>query len=322
MNATEKTGDLAPAHDGLFYSSDQELLHVVVPFVRDAVTHNEAVLVVASDHTREVLEPVLRDIGPVEYVNPSVVFRRTATAVHTYRELVEKALGRGARRVRALNEVHFGETLHARAETIRFEAVANVGLAAHPLWHVCLYDVRRTPPDLLSASAHAHPYVVSADDRRPNPEYVPPVELLRRHSQIPPYTIEAQPPDLEFRDLSAVGLSTLRRAIQTTASAATVLPQGRIDDFIEALSEIASNSLVHGEAPVTTRVWVTQQRIVCTVTDRGNGFDDPLAGFLPASPNALPVHGSGLWLARNFSDSLDFSTSDDGFTARLACWTN
>jgi anti-sigma regulatory factor (Ser/Thr protein kinase) len=314
--------DQVPAHDGLFYSSDEQLLRFAVPFLRDGIAHGEAVVIVANDDTRELLEPALEGLGPVEFVSPHAVFTRTATAVRAYRDLVEEALARGAQRVRAISEVNFGTTTHAQAESIRFEAVANLALAAHPLWNVCLYDVRRIPAELLTASAHAHPYLVTDDHRRPNPDYLPPVELLRRHSQIGPYTIEAQPPSLELHDLHAVGLSTLRRTIHNEATAGSVLPQDQIDDFLEAISEIASNALVHGTGQVSVRAWVTQQRLVCTITDHGSGFDDPLAGFLPAPLNGLPVHGAGLWLARNFSDSLDFSTTADGFTARIACWTN
>ena len=322
MTGNAEAQEQAHAHDGLFYSSDEQLLRFVVPFLRDGVAHNEAVFIVANDATRALLGPVLEDIGPVEFISPPEVFRRTATAVRTYQELVEKAVARGAQRVRSISEVDFGNTPHGLAENLRFEAVANLALASHPLWNVCLYDLRRLPAELVSASTHAHPYLVSDDDRRPNPDYVPPADLLRRHSQIGPYTVEAQPPDLDFRDLHAVGLSALRKTIKTTASAASVLPQEQIEDFLEAVTEIAANSLVHGEAPVSIRVWVTQQRIVCTITDRGQGFDDPLAGFLPTPRNGLPVHGAGLWLARNFTDSLDFSTTEDGFTTRLACWTN
>lgn len=78
------------------------------------------------------------------------------------------------------------------------------------------------------------------------------------------------------------------------------------------MSEIASNALMHGAGPVSVRGWITHQRLICTITDRGNGFDDPLAGFLPTPVNGLPVHGAGLWLTRNFSDSLDFSTTAEG----------
>lgn len=322
MRANAETGTPAPAHDGLFYASDEQLLQFVVPFVRDGIAHHEAVVVVAHDSTRKLLEPVLADVGPVEFVSPPQVFRRTVGAVRIYQELVQRAVERGAPRVRAISQVDFGAAGHGREENVRFEAVANLALAAQPLWNVCLYDVRRLPDELVSTSAQAHPYLVSENERWPNPDYVPPAELLRRHSQIGPYRVEAQPPDLDVRDLHAVGLSRLRKDILVTASAGSVLPQEQIDDFLEAVNEIVTNSLVHGKGPVSIRVWVTQQRIVCTVTDRGGGFDDPLAGFLPGPMNGLPVHGAGLWLARNFTDSLDFSTTENGLTARLACWTN
>ena len=322
MSGHTETDDVAPAHDGLLYSSDEELLRFVVPFLRDGIADGEAAVVVANDRTRELIEPVLDDIGPVEFVGAPTVFRRSAAAILAYHELIERALASGAQRVRLISEVDFGNTDDGKVDSIRFEAVANLALAGHPVWNVCLYDVRRTPPDLLSATAHAHPFLVTDHHRRPNPGYLFPAELLRRHSQLRPYTIEAQTPDLELHDLGTSGLSSLRRGIHAAASTSSVIPQAQIDDFLEATSEIAANSLVHGHGPVSVSVWVTQQRIVCTITDQGHGFDDPLAGFLPVPLGGMPGHGFGLWLARNLSDSLDFSVTDDGFTARLACWTN
>ena len=49
-----------------------------------------------------------------------------------------------------------------------------------------------------------------------------------------------------------------------------------------AVHEVASNGLRHGEPPVTVRVWLGPGRVVCTVTDRGHGFDDPFTGYLMA----------------------------------------
>lgn len=322
MSGHTDTEDLAPAHDGLLYSSDEELLRFVVPFLRDGIADGEVAVVVANDRTRELLEPALADIGPIEFVEAPTVFRRSAAAVLAYHELIQGALSRGAQRVRLISEVDFGNTPDGKLENIRFEAIANVALTGHPVWNVCLYDSRRTPPELLDTTSQAHPYLVIDHHRRANPGYLFPAELLRRHSQLVPYGVEAQTPDLELLDLGTSGLSSLRRGINAAALASSVVPQAQIDDFLEAISEVATNSLVHGQGPVGVRVWVTQQRIVCTITDRGRGFDEPLAGFLPVPLSGMPGNGFGLWLARNLSDSLDFSTTDDGFTARLACWTN
>ena len=75
-----------------------------------------------------------------------------------------------------------------------------------------------------------------------------------------------------------------------------------------------SNALRHGRPPVDVRLWTTPTRLVCAVTDRGNGFDDPLAGYVPYDDDHTRA---GLWLARRSCDSLDYVATPDGFTARL-----
>jgi anti-sigma regulatory factor (Ser/Thr protein kinase) len=313
---------VGPAHDGFVFTSDEQLVRFAVPFLREGLERQEAAVVVVGERARQLLAPALEGVGPVVFVSPPEVFRRTPRALLAYQELVEQALADGAAGVRAVSEVDFGDNDYARTESVRFEAVANLALAQHPLWNVCLYDVRRTPAELLSTSTQAHPYLVNDQQRRRNPDFIPPAELLRRHSQVSPYRVEAEAPDLEVQDLRPVGLAGLRTAVNDAAASDSVLPAGQIDDFLEAVTEVATNALRHGEGPVHIRMWVTQQRLVMTVTDRGAGFDDPLAGFLPPLIEALPVNGSGLWLARNLSDSLDFSRTTSGFIARIACWTS
>jgi anti-sigma regulatory factor (Ser/Thr protein kinase) len=76
-------------------------------------------------------------------------------------------------------------------------------------------------------------------------------------------------------------------------------------DFVLALSEIATNALVHGGPPVEARVWVGPDRLHAVVSDNGPG-PDPLVGYLPVSPS--PGGGIGLRLARQLTDHLAVDT--------------
>jgi hypothetical protein len=49
------------------------------------------------------------------------------------------------------------------------------------------------------------------------------------------------------------------------------------------------------------------------IVDRGDGFDDPTAGYLAPRPGA----GTGLWVARQLTWDIEFIRAPDGFTARL-----
>ncbi len=324
--ATDRAGATAPvevsaSHDGLYYDSDDDLVQFAVPFLRQAAAKKETAFVVGGPHTRELLAPVLDGLGGILFVPAPQVFTRTATALLVYQELVEDALAKGARGVRALSEIDFGSTPEGLTENLRFEAVANIAFGGQPLWNVCLYDVRRRPEQVLDASARAHPHLVFDQRRTSNPTYLHPAELLRRHSQTRPYDLEAHEPSVEVLDLRAAGLAELRVRLHLVARRESALSTDRVDEFIEAVNELVTNALEHGAGRVDLRLWAHGEQLVCTITDQGQGFDDPLAGFVPVPIDTLPQNGAGLWLARNFTDSLDVTHSGRGFTARVSSWS-
>ena len=85
---------------------------------------------------------------------------------------------------------------------------------------------------------------------------------------------------------------------------------------------MVSNAVRHGRPPVGLRLWTAADRIVCTISDGGPGWDDPFAGYGPAHGDDLSRGGMGLWLARQLCDHVDISgghgaTGDAGVQVRL-----
>ena len=76
-----------------------------------------------------------------------------------------------------------------------------------------------------------------------------------------------------------------------------------------------SNAELYGNGVRGLRVGRVGERYVCEISDRGSGFDDPLAGYLPPSP--LVTQGTGLWVARQLTSQLDLFSTPDGLTVRL-----
>jgi hypothetical protein len=65
-------------------------------------------------------------------------------------------------------------------------------------------------------------------------------------------------------------------------------------------------------------VWSTPARSLCTVTDCGSGFEDPLTGYLPGQlDDHIPGRGLGLWLARQVGDHIGAFKGDGFFTVRI-----
>jgi serine/threonine-protein kinase RsbW len=84
------------------------------------------------------------------------------------------------------------------------------------------------------------------------------------------------------------------------------------DDFVLAVSEIATNAVVHGGGSGALSLWHDHDQITCRIADTGPGMADPAAGCTPPPPSA--TGGYGLWLARNLTSALLISTSPAGTT--------
>jgi anti-sigma regulatory factor (Ser/Thr protein kinase) len=133
-----------------------------------------------------------------------------------------------------------------------------------------------------------------------------PNELLRR---ITP----ASEPLPELRSIPFGDDAEALREQLARELAAEQVPSARVLDMLLAATEIATNAVDHGGGVEDVRVGRAGGRFVCEIVDRGNGFDDPSAGFLPPRAGL----GSGLWVARQLTWRIEFFRSPRGFTARI-----
>ena len=72
-------------------------------------------------------------------------------------------------------------------------------------------------------------------------------------------------------------------------------------------------------APVRFRRWTAPDRIVATVSDRGDGPADPFAGLLPVTDTCSA--GWGLWATHQLCGHVTLDTTDNGFTIGLVVGT-
>ena len=85
-----------------------------------------------------------------------------------------------------------------------------------------------------------------------------------------------------------------------------------IEDYLLAVDEMTSERRAAGPPPVDLRLWISVDRLVGSISDRGRGWDDPFAGYGPAHGDDLSRGGMGLWLARQLCDHVDITTDDGG----------
>jgi anti-sigma regulatory factor (Ser/Thr protein kinase) len=171
---------------------------------------------------------------------------------------------------------------------------------------LCSYNANGIPDRLLEGVWQTHPEVVDGKTWTTSDHYEDPEDLLRRIT----------PPPEPLADLRSItfgrDLEQFRERLAQELVAEHV-PEARVLDMLLAASEIATNAIEYGGGVEEVRVGRAEGRFVCEIVDRGDGFDDPAAGYVAPRAGA----GTGLWVARQLTWRIEFFPSPRGFTARI-----
>jgi anti-sigma regulatory factor (Ser/Thr protein kinase) len=108
-------------------------------------------------------------------------------------------------------------------------------------------------------------------------------------------------------------LSRVRALVLEQARTAG-LTEGRANDLVLAVSEVAANTLRHTSSSGTLAIWHDDNEIVCEVRDGGT-ITDPLVGTQRPAPDASGGHG--LWLVRQVCDLVELNSDANGTTVRM-----
>ena len=303
------------AHDLLVHDSPDDLAAAAVPFLRVGLAAGDAVVIAAGDSATQVLLDALGDSDGVVVLARDGVYRaRTPSAITAFRRLAQEHAATGAPRIRVVGETDFGPSARGWVEWQRYEAVINVALRAQPLWGLCVYDTRRLPGELIDAGLRTHPYLVTGEGRRANPDYEQPADFLRS-LPVPDEPLDQTAPLIAVDDVTDfIGLRHVVGRVLGELGGSPDL----VEDLHLAIDEMTSNAVRHGGPPVQLRLWASADRVVCRISDSGPGMDDPFAGYGPAHGSDLSRGGMGLWLARQLCDHVDTLDDGDGLTIRLA----
>jgi hypothetical protein len=300
-------------HDALFYESDEELVASAAPFLRAALDRSEVVVLVCADRNASLLADALHGHPRIAILDRSEVFRRVPAAIATYQRMAESHLAEGADRVRVVGEIDFDR--HDWEEWARFEALSNAVFEPYSLWSLCLYDIRRLRAEVLQAAERTHPRLITAADRAPNPRYVSPDRFLAEFAARPD-PLEATPPAIDVT--GTINLHQLRQDVTALLEAGSGPARpDMVNGFVFAVSEVATNAMVHGRPPLRVRVWSGGDRAVGTVTDHGDGFEDPFTGYQSRGHRNVEIEGQGLWMARQLCDVVSVAQAPGTFTARI-----
>jgi anti-sigma regulatory factor (Ser/Thr protein kinase) len=292
-------------HNAFIYESDEAYVASSVPFLKDGLEAGEACIV---GHTRDGIAMMRDALGPdadrVSFLDVSSTYTRPARTLATYYGAFLEHL-RTAPAVRAIADVQVGPAAAEWDEWAAYEAITNLTYAHLPVWVLCSYAANGLPDAVLEAVWQTHPGVLS-DAWHASDRFEDPRELVRKLTPEP----ESLPQLRSFPAGEDLELFRERLARELVAER---VPGAQALDVLIAGTELAANAVQHGAGIEEVRVGRSHGRFVCEVVDRGNGFDDPVAGYLAPCEGL----GIGLWVARQLSWRVESFQSPRGFTVRM-----
>ncbi len=301
-------------HAAALVDSDDQLLAEAVRHVRAGVARDDLVVIGGSPAFLQAMAEEFGDSDGVEFDDGvRLNGKRAPDAIGHAVRLSERAAGRGSGRLRILAQVDWSSDLRGVREFACFESAANLMPTSAPTEVLCLYDVRRLPPELVRSATCTHASIVEAGSVRVSDSFVDPHRYVGQQP-MPAEPLQDTVPRLAVDE--AASLADLRHALGAELVRAVDDLDLR-EDLHLAISEMAANAFRHGGRPVGARLWASADRLVCTISDGGRGVD-PLRGYWPAHGQDLGRGGMGLWLARKLCDHVDLVSDDSGTTVRLA----
>jgi len=299
-------------HEALFYSGEADFLDRTAPFIREAVEHDERVLVAISRTKIERLRALIgRTEDKVRFVDMAEVGSNPIRIIPVWREFVDEHAESGVR-LRGIGEPIWAErSPEELVECERHEALLNLAFAdAPPLWLLCPYDVDSLNQSVVREAERNHPYVERRGEHQVSAAFRGLEDIAAPFDEpLPP-----APASAEHRSFhSARDLADLRRFVAASASRFG-LGDKRVNELVLSADEIATNSLKHGGGSGTLKIWKDHVAIICEVRDAGR-LDAPLAGRV--KPKGETGSGFGLWLAGQLCDLVQVRAFRDQSVVRL-----
>lgn len=303
------TGDPGFVHEAALYGSDAELLDAAVPFLADGVAAGDTLVFSGSARAADLVCSALPEPDRVTFLKDG--YQRPAAIVQTLLDLFTERRHRSLPgRVRMAGEVFAADAPGAWEPWAHYEAVINDLYREFAVTGRCLYDTRTTSPDVLLDVERTHPLLVTAGTRHVNDRYADPVTFLGERPAPVPDPLELAEPVVRL----TAPLPAVARLAVTRAAIGTLLDDDAVQGLVFGVSEVVTNALIHGRAPVELRIWVAPRRVVATVHDSGPGPTDPRAGLVRTGPEDV---GLGLWSTHLLCQQVVQYADQDGFTVRL-----
>ncbi|MGD6748857.1 anti-sigma factor RsbA family regulatory protein [Streptomyces sp. BH105] len=298
---------LVHQHQAVLYDGMPEFLAGTVPHLREGIEAGAPTLAIAPAREAEALREALGPDAPaVQFINPLDVYTNPVRAM-TAISAVARTLGPRPAWVVATDD---WERYPDPIEWVRYEAMLNVSFPHQPYHSRCCYDTRVLPPEVVEHVRRTHPEVFEGEALRDSPVYGDQTALLAELDRRP---LPASPHATASMRILPADLHAVRAFVAEQARGCGVTGDA-LHQLLVAVTEVATNAIRHGDAPVTLRAW-PDNGLICEITDSGDWQPDAHLGWTP--PDSVTDSGFGLWGAGMLCDTVQVRPGAKGTTVRL-----
>ncbi len=223
-------------HQALLYETADQFLSSAVPFVSEGLSRGDAVIAVTTDANAELLRRNLNGGGDsVTFIEASRWYDAPGRTLAAYHRQVDRLQ---QETLRVIGEpIWVGLDALETSEWGRYESIVNVSLAAAPAWIICGYDRRSLPTAVLDDALRTHPELAVGVESRPSTTYADPSAYYAERNVL------AERPTAGVEQLTIYTDLAPMRAFVRHHAAATGVPAARLDDFVLAINEVATNAI-------------------------------------------------------------------------------
>jgi anti-sigma regulatory factor (Ser/Thr protein kinase) len=304
-------------HEAMFYRGDDDFLAALLPYVRDGLDADEAVVVAEPRPRLELLRDALGDdAADVDFLDMAEIGANPARIIPVWRAVLDRHTGEG-RRLRGVGEPAFvGRRTAELVECRLHELLVNHAFDDGPGWRLlCPYDQEHLPRAVTQAALRTHPVRSTSNSRRPSLEYAPGGYRNAFAERLP------APGDAVLRGcFGPADVPATRRTVAHWARSCG-LPEHQVKVLELAASELATNSVRHGGGSGTVAMWLDGSAAVVEFSDAGV-LTDPMSGRTTPTLEQEGGHDReiGLYLVNQLCDLVQLRSSDRGTTVRITTW--
>jgi anti-sigma regulatory factor (Ser/Thr protein kinase) len=303
-------------HEALLYAGETEFVSATSAFIREGLGLGQPVLAVVDAPKIGLLQAALGDrAGDVEFADMAVVGHNPGRILDTWYRFAADRAGSGAGARGVGEPVSPSRSAAELVECQLHEALLNVAFPAQPAWTLlCPYDTEALGAEVVAEARRSHPFLRHDTDTAASTDFAGNRHggtrgaLWQFRDPLP-----EPPADATTVTIDDASLGALRHRVSVHATEAGASPT-RVAELALAVSELATNCLLHGGGHGRLRLWLDSDNLVCEVSDGGH-ITDPLVGR--RRPTSRQLHGRGLWLVNQLCDLVQIRTAPGGTVVRV-----